>query len=55
LKFLNEEVWGYVNTNVSNGGGLRCFNCVYHEDFIGILQGKAVLKFNGPKIVIREV
>jgi hypothetical protein len=23
--------------------------------FIGILQGKAVLKFNGPKIVIREV
>jgi len=33
LKFLNEEVWGYVNANVSNGGGLRCFNCLYHEDF----------------------
>jgi len=33
LKFLNEEFWGYVNTNLSNGGGLRCFNCVSHEEF----------------------
>ena len=52
---LNEEFWGCVNTNVSNGRGLSCHSCVYRADFFWNLTRESCSKFNGPKTVKREI